>query len=80
MDAAIDAVNLQQRNKAIVFLVLASVLWSSSGLLIKIIELNPMAIAGIRSAIAAATLTLVSGRRLRFNFSAPQLCERQPTP
>lgn len=41
------------RKKAIYYLLAASVLWSMGGLLIKLIDLNPMAIAGTRSGIAA---------------------------
>jgi len=64
---------IKERNKAILYLVLSALLLSLNGLFIKIIEWNPQAIAGTRSAVAAATMMLVMRRRLRFNFSAPQL-------
>lgn len=41
------------RSKAIVMLLLASVLWSTGGLLIKLVDWNPVAIAGTRSGISA---------------------------
>jgi drug/metabolite transporter (DMT)-like permease len=42
-----------KRNKAIFMQLLAAVLWSFNGPLIKLVDLNPIAIAGIRSFIAA---------------------------
>ncbi len=57
---------------AIASLVAASVLWSSGGLLIKFVALNPLAIAGMRSAIAAVVLTAVI-RKPHFHFSFPQI-------
>lgn len=43
-------------------LVLAAVLWSLGGLLIKLIDWNPLAIAGGRSAIAAIVMMFYIGR------------------
>ncbi len=62
-----------QRNQAIICIAVAAALWSTSGFFIKIIDLNPMAIAGIRSAIAAATMILIMRGRLRFTWSFPQV-------
>lgn len=42
--------------KALVYLVLASVLWSTGGILIKLVDWNPVAIAGTRSGISAITM------------------------
>lgn len=42
-----------QRQKAVWFVLLAAILWSSGGLLIKSVTWHPLAIAGARSAIAA---------------------------
>lgn len=42
-----------KRSLALLFLVLTAILWSSGGLLIKLVSLNPIAIAGLRSIIAA---------------------------
>jgi drug/metabolite transporter (DMT)-like permease len=41
------------RRKAIIYVVIASLLWSTGGLLIKLVDWNPMSIAGSRSGISA---------------------------
>lgn len=46
------------RKKAILYLVTASILWSIGGLFIKLVNWNPMAIAGARSGIAAIVMFL----------------------
>lgn len=46
------------RIKAIIFLCLAAILWSTGGLLIKWVPWHPIAIAGIRSGIASVVLLL----------------------
>jgi len=43
----------RERTKAIIALVIAAVLWSTGGMLIKLIDWNPVAIAGTRSGISA---------------------------
>lgn len=45
------------RKKAIIYLIIASLLWSTGGLFIKLIDWNPMAIAGARSGIAAIVIS-----------------------
>jgi len=47
------------RFRSIVYLVAASLLWSSGGLLIKSVQWNPMAISGMRSLIAALIMLAV---------------------
>ncbi len=44
------------RKKAIVYLIIASILWSIGGLFIKLVDLNSVAIAGLRSGIAAIVM------------------------
>lgn len=44
------------RKKAIVYVVIASVLWSIGGIFIKLVDWNPMAIAGARSGIGAVVM------------------------
>lgn len=44
------------RKKAIIRLVITSVLWSLGGLFIKLVDWNPLAIAGARSGIAAVVM------------------------
>ena len=63
---------LEERPKAVVLLLCTAVLWSTGGLLIKWIDWHPMAIASMRSAIAAAFLLLVL-RRPRFTWSGVQI-------
>lgn len=60
------------RAKSIVLLVITAILWSSGGILIKVIDWNPLAIAGLRSAIAAAVLLIVL-KRPKINWSFPQV-------
>ncbi|MBN2337257.1 MAG: DMT family transporter [Acidobacteria bacterium] len=60
------------RSRAVLFLILAALLWSLGGLLIKIVDWSPMAIAGARSGIAALVM-LAFRPRMRFNWRAPQL-------
>jgi drug/metabolite transporter (DMT)-like permease len=62
----------EERSKAIGFLIVTAVLWSSGGLLIKWVSWNPIAIAGTRSAIAALVL-LVALRRPHLTWSSAQI-------
>ncbi len=61
------------RNKAIILVLVAAVLWSTSGLFIKIIDLNPFTIAGSRGFIAAMMMLVLMNKRLNFNWSLPQV-------
>jgi drug/metabolite transporter (DMT)-like permease len=45
-----------KRNRAIIMQLSAAVLWSTGGMLIKIVDLNPIAIAGIRSLITTIVI------------------------
>ena len=47
---------MSDRTRGVLYLVAAALCWSFGGLLIKLIQLHPMAIAGGRSAIAAAAI------------------------
>jgi drug/metabolite transporter (DMT)-like permease len=62
----------QERQKAVVLLLCTAVLWSTGGLLIKWVDWHPMAIAGMRSAIAA-TFLLVVLRHPAFTWSGVQM-------
>ncbi len=62
----------EKRTRAILFLVLAALLWSSGGLFIKSVDWNPIAIAGLRSFIAAVVLWAFL-RRPQFTWSVPQI-------
>ncbi|MBP2649709.1 MAG: EamA-like transporter family protein [Firmicutes bacterium] len=46
------------RQKAVICLLLAALLWSTGGVLIKLVDWHPMALAGARSLIAAAIIRL----------------------
>jgi drug/metabolite transporter (DMT)-like permease len=61
-----------QRKKAVVLLVITAFLWSLGGLLIKWVDWNPMAIAGMRSAIAGLLILAVL-RRPRFTWSFAEI-------
>lgn len=61
-----------QRYKSIVFLVLASILWSTGGILIKLVDWNPIAIAGSRSFISSIVILLYL-RKPVFTWSKAQL-------
>jgi drug/metabolite transporter (DMT)-like permease len=61
-----------QSKHPVLLLILAALLWSTGGLLIKLVDWNTLAIAGSRSAIAAATLYLLLPRT-RWTFSKAQI-------
>lgn len=61
-----------QERRAVVSLALAAVLFSTGGLLIKLIDLPAFAVAGGRSAIAAVIILLYM-RRPKFTWSATQI-------
>jgi drug/metabolite transporter (DMT)-like permease len=63
---------MQQRYRGPALLLLAALLWSLGGVLIKSIQWYPMAIAAGRSAIAIPVILACIGRP-RFTFSAAQL-------
>jgi drug/metabolite transporter (DMT)-like permease len=58
--------------RALLLLAACALLWSMGGVLIKSVELHPLAIAGIRSAIAAVVLA-IAARRLHFTWSRTQI-------
>ncbi len=66
------AVDTLTRRRAVGLLLICVVLWSTSGLFIKISTLNPIALAGARSAITALVL-LAYIRRPHFTWSREQI-------
>ena len=60
------------RTSAIVMFACTAILWSFGGLMIKMVSLNPIAIASIRSAIAAIMLLIIVGKP-KFTWSLPQV-------
>ena len=59
---------MEKHKKAILLLAATAILWSSGGMLIKLVNWNPMAIAGMRSIIAVIFI-LVFYRRPKLNFT-----------
>lgn len=64
---------MSDRAQATLLLILAAVLWSSGGLLIKLVDWTPLAIAGARSAVAGLFVAFLLRGRLGVDFSRPQL-------
>jgi drug/metabolite transporter (DMT)-like permease len=64
--------SLSERHKAILFLALAAILWSTSGLFIKILDWQPLSILAARSFFAAIVF-LIYLRRIPTRFSMWQL-------
>lgn len=61
---------INERPKAILYLVITATLWSLGGLLIKSVNSNAMAIAGTRSGIAALIILLATGKpKLNWSFA-----------
>jgi drug/metabolite transporter (DMT)-like permease len=58
--------------KATILLALTAVLWSTGGLLIKSVQWDPIAIAGMRSSIASLLLLAISGKP-KFTWSRAQI-------
>jgi len=64
--------NKSMKTKATLALALCAVLWSSGGILIKLVNMNPLAIAGCRSLVAAFVIIILTGRP-KFTFSKWQI-------
>ena len=63
----------RNHGRAILFLLLAAVMWSTGGFFIKWVPWNPMAISGIRSAIAALIIAIAFRHDMKLTFSPIQL-------
>lgn len=65
----------QMHARAVIALVICALLWSSGGLLIKLLPLSPLSIAGLRSVIAAGVMFAWTRRRgpLRPTWSRVQI-------
>ncbi len=63
----------REHNRAILFLLLAALLWSTGGFFIKWVEWNPMAISGGRSAISALVIAVAFRHDLKLTWSPLQL-------
>ncbi|WP_319582975.1 DMT family transporter [uncultured Pseudodesulfovibrio sp.] len=63
---------MTEKTKAILLMAATALIWSSGGLAIKLVQWNPMAITGVRSALAAATLAVLFRGRMTFRFNRVQ--------
>ena len=63
----------REHHRAILFLLLAALLWSTGGFFIKWVEWNPMAISGGRSAISALVIAIAFRHDLKLTWSPLQL-------
>lgn len=66
MSASASSSPPTERTRALLLLAATALLWSSGGLAIKLVDLPPMAITGVRSALSALTLALLFRGRLSF--------------
>lgn len=63
---------VDDRRRSILYMIMVAVLWSIGGILIKLIQWNPMAIVSSKSILAALTM-LIYIRKPRVSISKPQL-------
>lgn len=68
MENTIDKVRI----KAIIYIIIAATLLSTGGIILKYVDMNPMAIAGSRGFIAAIVV-LIYLKKPKFTFSKPQI-------
>lgn len=61
------------KGKAVLLVVFIALLWSSAGVLVKLVSWNPIAIAGVRSAIAAVVVYVFLRRSHRLSFEWSRL-------
>ncbi len=71
VDLPVESIAVHRR--ALLLLLLTAVLWSLGGVLIKWVNWNPVAIAGIRSLIGAALIGTAFHRELRFTWTFNQI-------
>ena len=62
-----------ERTSAALLMAVTALIWSSGGLAIKLIDLHPMALTGVRSALSALTLAVLLRGRLRLDLSPAML-------
>ncbi|OGO77627.1 MAG: hypothetical protein A2Y23_11775 [Clostridiales bacterium GWB2_37_7] len=72
MDKRLSGVWTSQSTKYILIMVLTSILWSSGGILIKLVNVGPMAVSGLRSIIAAAII-FIYVKKPKFTWSLYQI-------
>jgi drug/metabolite transporter (DMT)-like permease len=72
MDKKLSNIWTSQGTKYIAIMVLTSVLWSSGGILIKLVNVGPLAVSGLRSLIAAAIISIYL-KKPKFTWSLYQI-------
>ncbi|MCB2145119.1 MAG: DMT family transporter [Deltaproteobacteria bacterium] len=60
---------MNEKRLAVLMLFTAAIFWSTSGVLIKLVALHPMAIAGWRSLIAGGVILLLCRKEVRISWS-----------
>lgn len=60
---------MENNQKALPMLILAAVFWSTSGVLIKLVSMPPLAIAGWRSFIAALVILVMCRKEIRVSWN-----------
>jgi drug/metabolite transporter (DMT)-like permease len=63
-----------ERTRALLLLAATALIWSSGGLAIKLVDLHPLALTGVRSALSALTLALIFRTRLSFALTPARVC------
>lgn len=63
---------LSNRSKGILLAIMASVMWSTGGVFIKMVDLNPVTIAGLRS-FFASIIMLIYIKKPKFTKTKPQI-------
>lgn len=63
-----------ERASASLLLAATALIWSSGGLAIKLVDLHPLALTGVRSALSALTLALLFRGHLRFVLTPARAC------
>ncbi|SNS09952.1 Threonine/homoserine efflux transporter RhtA [Humidesulfovibrio mexicanus] len=63
-----------ERTRAMFLLGATALIWSSGGLAIKAVDLPPMAMTGVRSALSALTLAALFRGRLDLSFTPARIC------
>lgn len=64
---------VDSKKKATIYLIISALLWSTGGVFAKLIDWNPIAIAGMRSAITALFIWVYI-KKPKFNWSVIQIC------
>ena len=72
-ESSISTPSNAAHRRAVLMLLATAILWSLGGLLIKTVDWNPVAIAGMRSLIGGAVIALIFRKQLKFTGSFDQI-------